>query len=261
MHTGMLVSTLGARQFLVITLSAFIVFFSSHPVQAQSGPSEDWEVAMTVYGWAAGLDGTLAVGEREAAIKVTAKELLEALDFALMTGFEARGNRSVIDGVVDYVDLGRDVELVTIQSLPGVDPDVSLDAKQTIVHGSLGYRVSDNVDVLGGFRSFYLSSSINANVGQIASTSARWVDPIVGARYRRALGDKWRIGLRGDVGGFGAGSEFAWYVNAFASRQFTDLLALTFGYRVWDFDREGDNDIVEFDATLAGGAIGLTFSF
>ncbi len=72
--------------------------------------------------------------------------------------------------------------------------------------------------------------------------------PIVGARYRTELGDKWRIGLRGDFGGFGAGSEFAWYVNAFASRRLTDRLALTLGYRVWDFDREGDEDILEFYA-------------
>ena len=84
--------------------------------------------------------------------------------------------------------------------------------------------------MLGGFRSFYLSSSIDANAGRIASTSGGWVDPIIGARYRRQLGDKWQIGLRGDIGGFNVGSEFAWYVNALASRRLTERLALTFGY-------------------------------
>ena len=245
----------------IVALGVCILLFSASSVHAQGGGSGDWDVDVAVYGWAAGLDGTLAVGEREAAVEVTSNELLKALDFAFMTGFAATSDRWVIDGVFDFADLGRDVELVTIQAFPGVDPNVSLDAKQTIVHGSLGYRVTDNVDLLGGFRGYYLSSSIDANVGQIASTSVGWVDPIVGARYRRALGEKWRIGLRGDVGGFGVGSEFAWYVNAFASRQFTDLVALTFGYRVWDFERQGDQEIVEFDATLAGGAIGLTFSF
>ena len=52
----------------------------------------------------------------------------------------------------------------------------------------------------------------------------------------RGIGESWATvanRLRGDIGGFGAGSEFAWYVNAFASRRLTDGLALTFGYRVW----------------------------
>ena len=244
-----------------VALGGLMLLLGARSAQAQGGGSGDWDVDVTVYGWAAGLDGTLAVGEREAAVEVTSKELLGALDFALMTGVAATSDRWVIDGVYDFADLGRDVELVTIQAFPGVDPNVSVDAEQIIVHGSLGYRVTENVDLLGGFRSYHLSSSLDANIGQLASASVGWVDPILGARYRRALGERWRIGLRGDVGGFGAGSEFAWYVNAFASRQFTDLIALTFGYRVWDFERESDSEIVEFDATLAGGAIGVTFSF
>ncbi len=242
-----------------VASSLSILLLGTTPVHAQ-GPGE-WDVDLTVYAWAAGLDGTLAAGQREAPIEVTAKELLEALDFAFMTGVSATSKKWIIDGVFDFADLGKEVELVTVQTFPGVDPNVSLDAQQSIVSGSVGYRVTDNIDVLGGVRGYYLSSSLDANVGRLASTSAGWVDPIVGARYRRSLGDKWRVGLRGDVGGFGAGSEFAWYINAFASRQFTDLLALTFGYRLWDFEREGGEDILEFDATLAGGAIGLTLSF
>ncbi len=69
------------------------------------------------------------------------------------------------------------------------------------------------------------------------------------------------VWLRGDVGGFGVGSEFAWYVNASASRRLTDWLALVLGYRAWGFDYEGDQDILKFDATMSGGGIGLTFRF
>lgn len=95
---------------------------------------------------------------------------------------------------------------------------------------------------------------MDANVGRIADTSVGWVDPHRWSAVSERAGRQWRIGLRGDIGGFGAGSELAWYVNAFASRRLTDRLALTLGYRVWDFDREGDEDILEFDATLAGGS-------
>ena len=63
----------------MVVFAAIIVFVSADPVHAQSGPSDEWELRLTVYGWAPGLDGTLAVGEREASVEVTSKELLEAL--------------------------------------------------------------------------------------------------------------------------------------------------------------------------------------
>lgn len=63
-----------------------------------------------------------------------------------------------------------------------------------------------------------------------------WVDPLVGARIRH----QWRLGhermLRGDVGGFGAGSEFSW--NVLTAYSFCAQNGVTYtgllGYRALD---------------------------
>ncbi len=244
-----------------LILTVLIAVLGASSVQAQTTGADEWESALTVYGWGAGLDGTLAIGEREAPVEVSVKDLLKSLDIALMFAFEVSNGKWTVDVDTVYGNFGKEADLVTIQSVGAIDPMVELDASQTIVHGSVGYRVTDKLDLLAGVRGFYLSSAVDANVGRIADRSGGWVDPIVGARFRSELGDKWRFGVRGDVGGFGAGSEFAWYVNVSASRRLTDWLALVLGYRAWGFDYEGDQDILKFDATMSGGGIGLTFRF
>src|SRR3974377_596587 len=38
----------------------------------------------------------------------------------------------------------------------------------------------------------------------------QWVDPIVGLKLKKNLTSKWHFSIEGDIGGFGAGSDFAW---------------------------------------------------
>ena len=248
-----------SRIFLTSTL--VVAALGPSALQAQTSPSDDWESTLTLYGWGAGLSGDLSVGERTAPVEVTAKDLLSSLDFALMFAFEVSNGKWTIDVDTAYANLGKEADLVSIQSVGAIDPSIELDARQTIVHGSVGYRVTEKLDLLAGVRGFHLAAAIDANVGRIADRSGGWVDPIVGARFRTALGDKWNFGLRGDIGGFGAGSELAWFVNLSASRRLTDRWSLVLGYRAWGFDYEGDRDLLNYEATMSGGGIGLTFRF
>lgn len=248
-----------SRVLLILTLLMAAVGPSS--LHAQTSGAGEWKSAFTFYGWGAGLSGDLSLGERTAPVEVTTKELLSSLDLALMFAFEVSNGKWTVDVDTSYADLGKEADLVSIQSVGAIDPSIELDARQTIFHGSVGYRVTEKLDILAGVRGFHLSTAIDANVGRIADTSGGWVDPIVGARFRSELGDKWTFGLRGDIGGFGVGSEFAWFVNLSASRRLTDRLALVLGYRAWGFDYEGDRNLLNFDATMSGGGIGLTFRF
>ena len=52
----------------------------------------------------------------------------------------------------------------------------------------------------------------------------------------------WRLGILGDVGGFGIGSDLAWQINPFVGYQFQNYLKLilpTDGYP-WTTIREAD---------------------
>ena len=44
----------------------------------------------------------------------------------------------------------------------------------------------------------------------LTSGSVDWADPFIGARLQHQLAPSQEITLRGDVGGFGAGSQFSW---------------------------------------------------
>jgi hypothetical protein len=60
------------------------------------------------------------------------------------------------------------------------------------------------------------------------SGSVDWLDPFVGARVRQQLAPGQEIVLRGDVGGFGAGSQFSWQ----AIGTYNWLLGVTHGIPV-----------------------------
>jgi len=52
--------------------------------------------------------------------------------------------------------------------------------------------------------------TITGNRAIASSGAVGWVEPFVGARVRQQLAPGQEIVLRGDVGGFGAGSQFSW---------------------------------------------------
>ena len=52
--------------------------------------------------------------------------------------------------------------------------------------------------------------AISGNRAIASSGSVDWVDPFVGARLRHQLAPGEEIVVRGDVGGFGVGSQFTW---------------------------------------------------
>jgi hypothetical protein len=77
------------------------------------------------------------------------------------------------------------------------------------------------------------------------------------------LGEKWTFVARGDVGGFGVGSDFAWHVTAFFNWQFSENFSMLVGYRYFEFDFEdrGDADQLALDMQESGPGIGIAWSF
>ena len=91
-----------------------------------------------------------------------------------------------------------------------------------------------------------------------------WVDPVVGARLRHQTASGSDINLEGDVGGFGAGSEFSWQVVAtygFDVNVFQTTMRSVVGYRALSVDysedgRHGKNGI---DWIQHGPVLGVAF--
>ena len=243
---------------VVLLLSAGVSAAQSS--SAGSAASDEWQFALTPFLWAAGLDGTVGIARREVSFEATAKDIMKSLDMGFMVDFGARRNRWSFQTDLVYVDLGKDV---TVEGAGGIvgGQNPQLDMRLTLIDGTVGYQIAPSFDVLAGVRGVSTSQSISNDLGTLADADGGFVDPIVGGRFQRDLSRKVWINVRGDVGGFGVGSEFSWFLSGAAGIRLSHLISLDFGYRAWSFDYESDNDLKSLDATMAGFGGGLTFHF
>jgi hypothetical protein len=98
------------------------------------------------------------------------------------------------------------------------------------------------------------------------SGDLEWVDPVVGARIRHQIAPGKELRLVGDVGGFGAGSEFSWQAVAtygFDVNCFGTPLHTVIGYRALavDFSEDGRFGKNALDVVQHGPVMGVTFNW
>ncbi len=86
-----------------------------------------------------------------------------------------------------------------------------------------------------------------------------WVDPIVGIRAQLDLTRWLFVATQCDAGGFGAGSQIAWNLNATVGVNWTRNLFTELGYRYYyvDYQRSG----VTYDMAEAGVFVGVGVKF
>lgn len=126
------------------------------------------------------------------------------------------------------------------------------------------------IDALVGGRLmyFYESLALDGSGGffnRFTKSSSTWVDPFVGGRFAVPVWGDLDVVFRGDIGGFGAGSELAW--NVIGGFQYilpwepggaqTSLVAV---YKALSFEYESDRDVTSA-LEFRGPAFGLAFRF
>ena len=157
-----------------------------------------------------------------------------------------------------YVKLGGDQETG--------GPKIHVDFKDLMTEAAGYYRFSKGphaLDALFGVRYTHLSPTIG--VGNLPSQTSRqdWVDPIIGARYIWTICDQWKLNLRGDIGGFGVGSDFTY--NAIGLVEYKPWKHVSFlgGYRVlYQNYKDGSGvDEFKFDVTMHGPVLALNFTW
>jgi hypothetical protein len=90
-----------------------------------------------------------------------------------------------------------------------------------------------------------------------------WIDPVVGAHYTIPFADTWSFTMRGDIGGFGVGSDFAWQAVGNVRWQASERLGVIAAYRYFDMDYENGSgaDFFKYDMVASGPGIGVVFTF
>lgn len=253
------------RQYSTRCLShatALALCLASAPADAQD--DGDWSFQVTPYAFLAGLDGTVAVGGASADVEASFSDLLDRLDVGAMLTVEAWRERWGLLLDAFYVALGEEGDLA-LARLPVVHSE--FDSDMLMASPRVGYRVtplgsSTTTEVVAGIRYWHLSNTLELSSEGLPTFRAEqdqdWVDPIVGVQVTAALGQRWLAAVRGDVGGFGAASDFTWQAfGAFAYRfHSAGRYAVSVGYRFLDLDHESGD--FGFDVLMHGPLVGFT---
>jgi hypothetical protein len=206
-----------------------------------------------------GLNGNVGVRGRVAPVDASFSDVFNKLNIGYMTALDVRYDRVGVLTDLVYIDLGADKSFPNTNAFTGAHAD----AKQFFVDPELYARLFANdrgsVDVLAGFRYWHLHNSLRLDPGVLpgfsGDDSQNFVDPVLGARFRLNLKKGWFATLKGDVGGFGAGSDLSWQIYSGLGKEFKQKYSLLLAYRRLDVDYRNSGFV--FDTKMNGVMLGF----
>ena len=230
------------------------------PVLAQSQgsgkSSDEWKFTLAPYLLFPRMDGTTAIRGRELEVDVSAGDIFSNLQFGGMGYFEARKARWGVGVDAVYMALGTDVDR----------PSANVDFNQGAYTFTGQYQLHEKVDFLFGARWNVLQGKLDFKEPPftgIFKDTKQWVDPIVGLKFNHRLGGRWSLTMEGDIGGFGAGSKFAWQLFPVLGVDVGKRATLKAGYRVLgsDYHSGSGKDLFRYEVITQGIVIGAAFHF
>jgi hypothetical protein len=255
----------------VLMLMGPVAYGQTDAVSSPPFFNSPWKFEVEPYVWLPAIQGDVIVRGRTADIDLDLGDTLELLfedfKFAAMGRAEARKGNLLL--TLDLLYLNLEDEQSTAR---GLETEVGL--KLLITEFGAGYRLgtwplSPDVlpavafDVLVGGRYVFLESSIDIDGGPRGGVDIErdvdWIEPFVGGRFLLTLSKRITIGVRGDVGGFGVGSDLTWNLVGGIQYQVSRQVALAGGYRALDIDyAQGSGGL---DVLMHGPLLGAVFRF
>jgi len=234
------------------------IITSPAPAQTQtsSGKSSDqWNFTLAPYLMVPWMDGTTALRGHEVDVNVAPSEIFSNLQFGVMGYFEARKSKWAVGVDAVYMALGATVD----------KPPVNVDFNQGAYTFTGMRQLNSKVDFLFGARWNVLQGKLEFK-GPVLDTyeqTKQWVDPIVGLRLRQSLGGRWHFTMQGDIGGFGAGSKFAWQLFPVVGADVGKRTTLGIGYRVLgaDYHTGTGTNLFKYDVITQAFVLGAAFHF
>jgi hypothetical protein len=268
--------------------------------------TDRWEFSLTPYGWATSMNGDITARGRTVDVNESFIDIVEKSDslLAWMSYFEARNGRLAFFTDLVWADIGFPGHFDITKDPLGrfgratlnVKGKVQLDYEETIIQSGLAYEVVrwqsapgsfTALDLMGSARywnqdvdvSLRLTGTLTVDLRELGlqlqrsrrvaiarSGDLEWVDPVVGARIRHQIAPGKELRLLGDVGGFGAGSEFSWQAVATYGFDVNCLgtpLHTVIGYRALavDYSEDGRFGKNALDVVQHGPVMGVTFNW
>ena len=259
-----------------------------------------WTFVAMPYAWLPAINGSTTVKGRTTDIDASIGDVLDrkipAQLFGLMGAFEARNGRFAVMTDLTYMKLGADGGAARARSVHplvggGLAAFATVQFEMLIAEAALGYElvrwqgagVSETaIDLYGGGRFWWqkaeaeLGLAAGLTIGDLTVARGRaladsgdvtWFDPLIGLRLRHRFTPQTDLVLRGDVGGFGAGSKFSWQAMGYVNWEFARTQSVAWsgmlGYRALyvDYAKGSGRTRYEYDMLTHGPIMGITARF
>ncbi len=226
---------------------------------------DEWKHTAVVYMIGAGIDGTAGVGPVTGDVDISFGDILDNLEFGTMAAYRGQKGRWAVVADLIYMDLEADKKGLG----PFGNTRATVELEQLITELDGSYAVTEQFDVYAGLRYWDVDSTVTVVGGGPLGETLKgtvgedWVDPLVGVRYVWPLGAKWTVVWRGDIGGFGVGSDFSWHTTAYADWRLNEHASLLIGFRWLDVDYDDGSGADRFlmDVSEGGPTIGFAWTF
>ena len=229
--------------------------------KTEATATKNWQFSLApIYLWAASTEGEMTVRGIEADVEESFSDIMENFDGGIISHFET----------VYKQRFGLFADLVLIKLNPKDDQtaigNIRIDYKEVLAElgGFYRYTTGDHtLDGLVGMRYSYIEGELNLpDPLQDLKEDVNWIDPFFGLRWWFRVAERWNLRFRGDVGGFGAGSDLAWNLVGLIDYQPWKHVGLAAGYRVYyqDYSKgknERGREIFAIESTMHGPILGL----
>jgi hypothetical protein len=187
-----------------------------------------------------------------------------------ITGVQSAINARITDQLVTNLRNDQQRPSIPIAPLAGRQPEAIAGAVENVIRVEEA-RIRAEVDALGlvgaaraaavnervTARQAAIAANISASLqSQLNRSFARaddWFDPYIGVRGRYNFSKAFYTAVRGEIGGFGVGSDLMWQVEGVIGCNITRHIFTEVGYRALSFCYE--NDGLKFDTITHGAQI------
>jgi hypothetical protein len=258
------------NRFVFTSIFLCFLLFSNksfNDLRAQSPDSlKKWHLLTDVYLMFPYMDGETGIGNLiTVPVDASPGDIFSKLKIAGMIYVEAKTDKWAIASDFIYMNLNQEVTPGTILHSGTVA------AKQLAWEPAGFYRICSFLEAGLGGRLNNIQTAIDVLRNVIpagtepvsGSLSKTWFDPIIILRLTTAIKDKWLFQVRGDIGGFGVGSDFAWQLQGYTGYRFSKLFQLTAGYRIisMDYDKGVDAERFIYNVDTFGPVVRLGLNF
>jgi len=191
-------------------------------------------------------------------------DIFSNLQMGAMLFAEARNERWAFSSDLLYMDLGADVKPT------GIVTQGSSDVSQLGWELAAMRRLTPWFELGVGMTYNKLDASVKITTRTLLGTTDRkagltedWIDPTIVMRATFPINEKWFAQARGNVGGFGVGSDLMWQLQVDVTYRTSDRWSFAAGYRVIDIDYDQGKDAGRFlyDVRTFGPVLKLGYSF